>query len=65
MYILRVYIYDHGAQKQHGYICSNSQQYIVWVKIIFFYFMPKIIRILKIMFHEDILQISYRKYINT
>ncbi len=33
--------------KQHGYICSNSQQYIVWVKIINFYFMPKIIRILR------------------
>ncbi len=32
---------------QHRYICSNSQQYIVWVKIIHFYFMPKIIRILR------------------
>ncbi len=30
-----------------GVICSNSQQYIVWVKIIHFYFMPKIIRILR------------------
>ncbi len=29
------------------YICSNSQKYIVWVKIIDFYFMPKIIRILR------------------
>ncbi len=28
------------------YICSNSQQYIVWVKIIDFSFMPKIITIL-------------------
>jgi len=28
---------------------------IVWVKIIDFYFMPKIIRTLKIMLHEDIL----------
>ncbi len=28
------------------YICSNSQKYIVWVKIIDFSFMPKIIRIL-------------------
>ncbi len=28
------------------YICSNSQQYIVWVKIINFSFMTKIIRIL-------------------
>ncbi len=27
--------------KQHRYICSNSQQYIVWVKIIHFYFMTK------------------------
>ncbi len=30
-----------------GYICSNSQKYIVWVKIIYFSFMPKIIRILR------------------
>ncbi len=29
------------------HICSNSQQNIVWVKIIDFYFMPKIIRILR------------------
>ncbi len=27
-----------------GGICSNSQQYSVWVKIIHFYFTPKIIR---------------------
>ncbi len=26
--------------KSHGYICSNNQQYIVWVKIIYFSFMP-------------------------
>uniref|UniRef100_A0A671NV83 60S ribosomal export protein NMD3 n=1 Tax=Sinocyclocheilus anshuiensis TaxID=1608454 RepID=A0A671NV83_9TELE len=32
--------------KSLGHICSNSQQYIVWVKIIDFSFMPKIIRIL-------------------
>jgi len=33
---------DHNtSHKLHGYICSNSQQYIVWVKIL-----PKIIRIL-------------------
>ncbi len=30
--------------KSLEYICSNSQKYIVWVKII--YFMPKIISIL-------------------
>ncbi len=35
------------SHKQHGYICSNNQKYIVWVKIINFYFMPKIIRILR------------------
>ncbi len=35
--------------KSLGYICSNSQKYIVWVKMIDFSFMPKI------MFHEDIL----------
>ncbi len=32
--------------KSLGYICSNSQKYIVWVKIINLSFMPKIIRIL-------------------
>ncbi len=34
------------SHKQHRYICSNRQQYIVWVKIINFSFMPKIIMIL-------------------
>ncbi len=33
--------------KSLGYICSNNQKYILWVKIIKFYFMPKIIRILR------------------
>ncbi len=38
---------DHKTSlKSLGYICSNSQQYIVWVKIIDFSFMPKIIRII-------------------
>ncbi len=38
---------DHKtSHKNHGFICSNSQKYIVWVKIIDFSFMPKIIRIL-------------------
>ncbi len=38
---------DHKTSlKSLGYICSNSQKYIVWVKIIDFPFMPKIIRIL-------------------
>ncbi len=32
--------------KSLGYICSNSQKYIVWVKMIYLSFMPKIIRIL-------------------
>ncbi len=32
--------------KSLGYVCSNSQKYIVWVKIIDFFFMPKIIRTL-------------------
>ncbi len=44
------YICDHGLQKNSlkllGYICSNSQIYIVWVKIIDFSFIPKIIRTL-------------------
>ncbi len=38
---------DHKtSHKSLGYVCSNSQKYIVWVKIIDFSFMPKIIRIL-------------------
>ncbi len=38
---------DHKTSlKSLGYICSNIQQYIVWVKIIDFSFMPKIIRTL-------------------
>uniref|UniRef100_A0A8C1YVY9 Si:dkey-106n21.1 n=1 Tax=Cyprinus carpio TaxID=7962 RepID=A0A8C1YVY9_CYPCA len=38
---------DHKTSlKSLGYICSNSQKYIVWVKIIDFSLMPKIIRIL-------------------
>ncbi len=36
-----------SSVKSLGYICSNSQKYIVWVKIIDFSFMPKIIRILR------------------
>ncbi len=42
-------------------MCSNSQQYIVWVKINDFSIMQKSLDI-KIMSHEDIL---YRKYIKT
>ncbi len=34
------------SHKQRGYICSNNQKYTVWVKMIDFSFMPKIIRIL-------------------
>ncbi len=38
---------DHKTSlKLLGCICSNSQKYIVWVKIIDFSFMPKTIRIL-------------------
>ncbi len=36
-----------SSLKSLGYICSKSQKYIVWVKIIDFSFMPRIIRILK------------------
>ncbi len=40
-------ICDHKTSlKSLGYICSNRQQYIVWVKMINFSFMPKIIIIL-------------------
>ncbi len=46
--IYRIYVtLDHKTSlKSLGYICSNSQKYIVWVKIIDFSFMPKIIRTL-------------------
>jgi len=38
---------DHKSSlKLHGYICGNSQQNTVLVKIIDFYFMTKIIKIL-------------------
>ncbi len=36
-----------SSVKSLGYICSNNQKYIVWVKIIDFSFMPKIIEILR------------------
>ncbi len=49
------------SHKSLGYICRNSQQYIVWVKIIDFSFMAKIIRILSK--DEDIWSISYHTYI--
>ncbi len=43
--VLFFYICDPGPKKNSlkslGYNCSNSQEYIVWVKIIIFYFMPK------------------------
>ncbi len=49
-----------------GIFVAIAKKYTVWDKIIDFSFMPKIIRILvKIMFHEDILQMSYFKYIKT
>ncbi len=48
---LQLFIYvtlDHKTSlRSLGYICSNSQKYIVWVTIIDLSFMPKIIRILR------------------
>ncbi len=40
---LNVSLEQKTSHKQHRYICNNSQQYIVWVKMISF--MAKIIRI--------------------
>ncbi len=38
---------DHKSSlKSLEYVCSNSQIYILWVKMIYLSFMPKIIRIL-------------------
>ncbi len=47
-HIVKAYVtLEHKASlKSLGYICSNSQKHIVWVKIIDFSFMPKIIRTL-------------------
>ncbi len=51
LYQLHEFIYvtlEHKSSvKSLGYICSNRQKYTVWVKIINFSFMPKIIRILR------------------
>ncbi len=48
VYIITLYVtLDHKTSlKSLGYICSNSQKYKVWVKIIDFSLMPKIIRTL-------------------
>ncbi len=40
-----VQLEDTAIKMLLGYICSNSQKYIVWVKFIDFPFMPKIIMI--------------------
>ncbi len=45
-YLTFVTLEHKTSLKSLEYICSNSQQYIVWVKIIHFSFMPKIISIL-------------------
>ncbi len=45
--LLRLNVSLEHKRSQTRYICSNSQQYNVWVKIINFYFMPKIIKILR------------------
>ncbi len=44
--------------KSLGYICSNGQKYTVWVKIINFSFMPKILR----MFSKD--HVPWRYFVN-
>ncbi len=42
--IVKLYVtLEHKTSlKSLDYICSNSQKYIVWVKIIDFPFMPKV-----------------------
>ncbi len=44
-YTLYVTLEHKSSHKQHSYICSNRQQYIVWFKIIHFSVMTKVIRI--------------------
>ncbi len=52
--------------KSLGYICSNSQKYTAWVKIIHFSFIPQIIRVLsKDHLPWRYLVNYYRKYIKT
>ncbi len=46
-FLINVNLEHKSSPEQHSYICSNSQQYIVWVKMINFSLMPKIIRILR------------------
>ncbi len=40
-YSIFVTLEHKSSLKSLGYICSNSQQYIVWVKIIYIFFKPK------------------------
>ncbi len=50
---------DHKtSHKSLGYICRNSQKYTVWVKMIDFPFMPKIIRMLRLCSMKIFWQIS-------
>ncbi len=44
VWLLYVTLDQKSSLKSLGYICSNSQKYIVWVKMINFTFMPKIIK---------------------
>ncbi len=46
LYYLYVTLEHKTSHKSMGYMCSNSQKYIVWVNIIAFSVMPKIIMIL-------------------
>ncbi len=46
VHLINVTLEHKTSLKSLGYICSNSHKYIVWVKIINVYFMPKIIRTL-------------------
>ncbi len=65
--LIRLYVtLEHKSSlKLLGYIWSNSQKYIIWVKIIK-YVTSKIIKILsQDHVHVDILLISYHKYIKT
>ncbi len=55
---------DHKtSHKSLGYICSNSQKYIVWVKKKNILCKHSLGYWFKIMFHEYILYVSDRKYI--
>ncbi len=59
--IIIIHKCDKSSHKQHSYICSNNQQYIVWVKIIIFLLCQKSldIKIMKILSKFPIINVIF------